>query len=134
METNKEGAKNGFGEYNRADVVRIGGKDGKGGKGSGGVVRYNTTDERKDIVNADKTKGRSPHIGLAHELIHGWHAVNGKMKKMSTAFAEDPDNPPAQGNATGEKIHGEEFWTRQQENIIRKEQNVKPRANPIKLP
>jgi uncharacterized protein RhaS with RHS repeats len=55
--------------------------------GSAYTIKYNPTDKGEKIVNVDGTTGHPPHIGLAHELIHGDNANKGKtpppLKKKS---------------------------------------------------
>jgi RHS repeat-associated protein len=121
----KEGSENSHDKYT-TDAFS---QNGEAGKGSGAEVQYNATDRRNDISNADGTTGRPPHIGLAHELIHGWHAVTGTMKKVTGRFRSNPDmSGPGVIDTKG--ISGEEYVTRVQENIIRKEQKVKQRKIP----
>jgi len=82
----------------------------------------------KDIKNADGTTGRPSHIGLAHELIHALRIMNGitiPFDDMGSFYdIVDPD--------TGEKgtLYTEEIKVREEENKVRKEQEVTERATP----
>ena len=120
-----KGTKDNFDNYT-TDAFKQNGKD---GKGSGGDVLYDTKDEGSTSGNADGTTGRPAYIGLSHELVHGWHAVKGQVMSIKPGFKSDPDRSgPGLFDLTG--ISGEEYITRQEENIIRKEQRVKLRAIP----
>ena len=121
----KKGSENNFGNYTTDAFKQIG----KDGKGSGGNIQYNYTNSGSNIVNTDKTTGHPAHIGLSHELIHGWHAVKGQIMSIKPGFKSDPDRTgPGLIDVSG--ISAEEYNTRIQENTIRKEQSVKLRAIP----
>lgn len=88
----------------------------------GGTVYYYPKSQSGGL-NIFNSKARPPYIGLAHELIHGLHAVTG-MAEM--AFVD--------GDCLGyeNELTQEEHNTRVEENKIRAELGVSPRKIPIR--
>ena len=99
----------------------------KEGVGSGGTVSYDPNTTGYNIVNADGTTKAPAYILLGHELIHADNAMEGKtLSRSKTSGKTDPDGLPN----WREILSPEEVRTRKIENIIRKENDVKPRATP----
>jgi Effector protein len=90
------------------------------GTGTGSLVTFNINGKGEKVTNADGSTGRPSNIGLGHELIHADHNMRGNNDKSPTTSV-DPD-----GKGTG-TLTREELNTRRQENVIRREQKVKPR-------
>ena len=90
------------------------------GTGTGSLVTFNINGKGEKVANADGTTGRPSNIVLGHELIHADHNMRGNNDKSPTTSVD------ADGKGTG-TLSREELNTRKQENVIRKEQNVKPR-------
>ena len=78
---------------------------------------------RPGIQNEDGTDGRPSEIGLGHELIHADFNAKGEVDKTPV----DVINPD--GYYRGRKVttDQDEVNSRTRENVIRKEQGVKPR-------
>ncbi len=97
------------------------------GVGSGGILLYDLETTGYNVVNEDKTSRAPAFIFLGHELDHANRSVQGKTLDVNKKNGKiDPDSP----SNWSWKIHPEEIQTRKNENIIRKENNVKLRANP----
>lgn len=100
------------------------------GEGAGSTIDYNPNDTRdgtgpgSGIMNADGTCGKPPVIGLGHELIHARHMANGEVDGGDSGTVQPEDR------RTG--VSNEEFNTRSEENILREEHGVVPRAEPVK--
>jgi hypothetical protein len=90
------------------------------GTGTGSLVTFNINGKGEKVANADGSTGRPSNIGLGHELIHADHNMRGNNDKSPTTSVD------ADGKGTG-TLSREELNTRKQENVLRKEQNVKPR-------
>ena len=95
-------------------------------KGVGGTITYDPESRGRRIVNVGGGRGTSAFILLAHELIHSWKAMKGKMLSIVKNGKLDPDNLP--NNPV--QLSKEEIDTRGKENIIRKENNKTERATP----
>lgn len=94
--------------------------DGTDGKGADVRIGWNP-DKTTGGVDVNGSTSRPTQVGLGHELIHASHAVKGKTDTSSSGKS-DPD-----GSSTLSK---EELKTRQQENLIRKEQKAPNRQLP----
>jgi len=111
--------------------------------GSGSTVYYDPYLKGENIVNADGSTGRSPQIGLAHELGHAKEGVEGKcstdisddystniknFKDGKILIVKDPDN-----NNERDWMTNSEYNVRTKvDNPIRTEQGEKQRATPEK--
>jgi RHS repeat-associated protein len=95
------------------------------GVGTGSTVFFNPDNKGAFITNEDGTTTRPPQVGLAHELLHAESNANGTTDN-SEVQKIDPDgitNIP-------EPFTRDELNVRAKENLIRKEQDFKPRAQP----
>ncbi|KJS06199.1 MAG: hypothetical protein VR77_06175 [Flavobacteriales bacterium BRH_c54] len=96
----------------------------------GNPIIRNDFDDGSYIKNSDGTTGRPIEIGLGHELIHADRII-------SNETIEDNDSNPDFYNTvdpdSGEKgvLYDEEIKVRELENVLREEQDVKPRATPV---
>jgi hypothetical protein len=104
----------------------------KNGVGSDVTIQYapkNNNDKGESkVANADGTFGAPAAVsGLGHELIHSNHITKGQANPTQVNF-NDPDNGNARVPSTREEVR-----TRTEENEIRKENGVKPRALPTNL-
>ena len=99
--------------------------------GSDSYILYNPQATGENIINEDGSAGRPAQIGLAHELIHGKKNANGKNDQTKRPDVVDPDGGYNLPGAKKDDIMPQvEIDTRIEENEIRKEQNVTPRAIP----
>ena len=97
-----------------------------GNKGAGAYVFYNPDFMGEPICNADGSTGRPPRIGLGHELIHAVRIVKGVVDQSST-----PPNIVDPDSGSKGALTSEELKVRDQEQTIRHEQGVEPRAVPV---
>jgi hypothetical protein len=95
--------------------------------GSGGTLRYDPESTGRNILNKDGTRGINAYIQLGHELIHSDNAMKGKMKSIKEGNTTDPDYRDGNWNFY---LSPEEILTRKFENIIRRENKEKLRAEP----
>ena len=96
------------------------------GDGGDSKINYNPKDKGTGIVNSDGTKGRPPHIGLAHELIHAKTNAEGKATSVYDLNKIDPDDSKKRKGL----LTTNEIETRKIDSKIRKEQGVKERKQP----
>jgi len=96
--------------------------DGSPGFGTGSTINYVTFDQGENVVNEDGTTGRSPFIGLGHEIAHASSNMKGLSNTNKATKVIDPD--------TGEKgkLSVAEIITRFIDSGIREEQGEKLRA------
>jgi Effector protein len=93
------------------------------GTGTGSLVTFNIKGTGQTAVNSDGTRGYSTaqnQVGLAHELIHASTNMRGTNDRTET-------NSLAPESSDGTKLTREELNTRKMDNIVRREQGVKPR-------
>lgn len=88
----------------------------------GGTIHFDPGNKKGGDTHGDGNK-RPACIGLAHELIHALHAINGLADVSDITCSDELD----EGSDT---LTQEELLTRLKENVIRKEQNLPPRVTP----
>lgn len=94
----------------------------------GGAIQFNVLNWGLSILNEDGSTGRSPEIGLAHELIHIYLGITmseDELNEMLAEFITDVN--------TGEYISVFEALTRTMDSEIRGEQEHVLRADPFVL-
>ena len=95
----------------------------RNGEGTSSNVRFAPDNKGNLVRNEDGTTGRPANVGLAHELVHARNNANGVNKNQETTNMIDPDD--TSGTRT---VSREEVNVRREENVIRNELGVKPRA------
>ena len=100
------------------------------GTGESVSVFYNAQLKGDDILNEDNSTGRSPFIGLCHEMLHAKKIVYGEVNPAFyqckiPVFTENPSN------FLISYLTMEEIETRTEENVLRKELSEKSRKLPI---
>lgn len=86
-------------------------------------IDFNENDYGNSIFNNDGTTGRPPQVGLAHELIHAEDNIDGNIDRAPVNMI----NPDGVGSNERIDIPQHEIDTRSKEQVIRIEQNTKPR-------